>query len=151
VDASLFQGKVLASGDLYSAAGGWRTGTKPVDGMDFTAGFSWSPPIASSLVALEWKHAWYSADVSGLTFPLLHRALAALVSFSLFDEKLGLSVAGVCSLEDWSFAVMPGFTIDLGGDRLLVVAYPFFFGERGTELGQFGAVQRGVASVSMQF
>ena len=151
VDTSLFQGKVLASGDLYSAADGWQTGTASRDGLDLTLGMSWSFPWASAMLAVEWKDAWFFADTTGLTLPLLDRAIAALATASILDDKVNGSLAAVLSLADLSFALISGATVDLGGETSLSVACPWFFGDPSTELGQFGRVGRGILTLAIRF
>jgi hypothetical protein len=151
IDTSLFQGKLFATGDLYSAAGGWKTGVRPLDGWDLTCGLSWNPPLAGSTVALEWKDSFSFGDVTGLSFPLLHRAIAALVTGTFFDDKVRLSLAGVLSLSDNSVAVLPGASIDVGSSGTLSIACPYFFGGPATELGQFARAGRGMVSMKIGF
>ena len=136
-DTSLFQGKLLQSGDLYSAVDGWLTGTRAKDGLDLTVGLSYTPPWPNSLVGLECRYSWYAGDVTGLTFPLLSRVVAAEVTSSLFGETVAVSVIGLCSLDDRSWAFLPSASFSLGPDRTLQFWVPLLFGPTGSEPGQY--------------
>jgi hypothetical protein len=86
-----------------------------------------------------------------MSFPLLHRVLAAIVSFSLFKETLGIGVVGLLSLSDWSWGILPSLSISLGDERTLQIWLPRFFGNRTAELGQFAGLDMFMTALRLRF
>lgn len=138
LDASAFLGRSLAVGSPYSPYDEWQS-TMSVSGIDYSLGASVGVPLSRSCLKVEWRNAWYAADVSTADPPFLGRAVAATASAYLPSGLAGLELLALYSLDDGSWLLEPSIEFEPVKGRVLSLGLVYFGGGSVTELGRFSA------------
>jgi len=133
------------------------TATPPLvhrDRVACTLGSSFNPELGNGLSLFAFAEAtwsWYLDAPAGSPTPSLSRAAAGSVSLSGVLGRLGFGLSGLLSLADWSAAIRPSASLDLGGDKALGLAFPLFLGGADSELGCYSGKRFALLSFTQKF
>jgi hypothetical protein len=119
-----------------------------------TAGASWTPELGSSVGLVAMAEATWSQFIDppeGSPVPTLARAAAASIEFSRLAGRIGVTMSGIVSLADWSAALRPSASVDLGAERKVELSTLVFLGDSDSDLGAYSGRRYLMLSFSQNY
>jgi hypothetical protein len=109
------------------------------DRIACTTGASWAPDLSPLGLRILAEATWslFLNAPEGCPVPTLSRAAAVGVEVMRIAGRIGVSASGIASLADWSAALRPSASLDLGGEKRLELSTLLFLGAPDSELGAY--------------